>query len=121
MAWLVTRKFDGAPIGCVDACIDAEMIALNFGYYFFVNSWGKGYATEGARACLEYAWNELNQDRIVAFTVPTNARSRNVMEKIGMQHDAANDFDHPMLPDWPEKRHVLYRIGRAAWEAGVAR
>ena len=53
LAWLVTRKFDGAPIGCVDACIDAEMIALNFGYYFFVNSWGKGYATEAASVVIE--------------------------------------------------------------------
>jgi RimJ/RimL family protein N-acetyltransferase len=38
------------------------------------------------------------------------------MEKLGMTHDPADDFDHPNLPDWPRRRHVLYRITREQWE-----
>jgi RimJ/RimL family protein N-acetyltransferase len=47
----------------------------------------------------------------VAFTVPANLRSRRVMEKIGMTHDAHEDFDHPGLAEGhPLRRHVLYRL-----------
>ena len=47
---------------------------------------------------------------IVSFTVPENRRSRAVMERIGMTHDASGDFLHPSLPDGHRlKPHVLYR------------
>jgi hypothetical protein len=38
------------------------------------------------------------------------------MQKIGLTCDRADDFDHPMLPGWGERRHVIYRIDRAGWE-----
>jgi ribosomal-protein-alanine N-acetyltransferase len=48
---------------------------------------------------------------LVSLTSTTNLRSRRVMEKIGMVHDAAADFDHPSLPEGhPLRRHVLYRL-----------
>jgi RimJ/RimL family protein N-acetyltransferase len=72
--------------------------------------WNQGYATEAARAALEYGFRELKLQQIVAFTVPTNLRSRRVMERLGMTHDPADDFDHPLLPiEHPLRRHVLYR------------
>ena len=75
--------------------------------------WGRGYATEGARAVLKYGLGPLGLDEIVSFTVPDNVRSRRVMEKIGMTHSPADDFDHPLLPEGhPLRRHVLYRISR---------
>ena len=77
--------------------------------------WGKGYATEAARAALEDGFYRLGFDEIVAFTVVGNRRSRNVMERLGMTHDPAEDFDHPRLvhePDHPLRRHVLYRARR---------
>lgn len=47
---------------------------------------------------------------IVAFTVPGNRASRRVMQRIGMRHDPADDFDHPGLPAGsPLRRHLLYR------------
>jgi hypothetical protein len=53
-------------------------------------------------------FNAFHFEKIVAFTVPANLPSRRVMEKIGMHHDEADDFDHPSLPDGhPLKRHVL--------------
>jgi RimJ/RimL family protein N-acetyltransferase len=47
---------------------------------------------------------------VVAFTVPANQRSRRVMEKLGMSHNPADDFEHPRLPEGhPLRKHVLYR------------
>jgi RimJ/RimL family protein N-acetyltransferase len=73
--------------------------------------WGKGLATEGAREVIRYAFEVLALEAVVSFTVPANARSRRVMEKLGMIHDPADDFDHPNLPQGhPLCRHVLYRL-----------
>ena len=75
--------------------------------------WGRGYATEGALAVLAQAFGELGRAEIVSFTVPANVRSRRVMERIGMTHDPARDFDHPMFPPGHRlSRHVLYGITR---------
>jgi RimJ/RimL family protein N-acetyltransferase len=73
--------------------------------------WGQGLAPEGARAWLDYGWNVLKLEEIVAFTAAINRPSQRVMEKLGMTHDAADDFDHPKLPEGHRLRpHVLYRI-----------
>jgi RimJ/RimL family protein N-acetyltransferase len=72
--------------------------------------WGKGYATEAARAAVAFGFQRLTLDEIVSFTVPANRRSRGVMERIGMTRTSADDFDHPSLPEGhPLRRHVLYR------------
>ena len=73
--------------------------------------WGRGYAPEAARAALDYGFKTLGLPEIVAFTTVMNAKSRRVMEKIGMTYDPADDFDHPSLPVGHAIRpHVLYRI-----------
>ena len=50
------------------------------------------------------------RNEVVGFTTTANTRSRRVMEKLGMVRDESDDFDHPLLPDWPDQRHVLYRM-----------
>ena len=88
---------------------------VEIGWRFAPEHWGHGYATEGARAVLAYGFEVIGLGEIVSFTVPANTRSRRVMEKIGMTHDPADDFDHPSLPaGHPLRRHVLYRIARGA-------
>jgi RimJ/RimL family protein N-acetyltransferase len=72
--------------------------------------WGKGCATETARAALDYGFEQLGLDEIVALTVPANWRSRRVMERLGMIRAPEDDFDHPNLPEGRLKRHVLYRL-----------
>lgn len=73
--------------------------------------WGNGLATEGAREVVRHAFRVLGLAELVSFTVPANIRSRRVMEKLGMTHDAVDDFDHPKLPEGhPLRRHVLYRL-----------
>ena len=79
--------------------------------------WGRGFATEAARAAVDYGFGSLGLDQIVAVTVPANRRSRRVMERLGMTRDPADDFDHPNLPEGPLKRHVLYRLRNPARRA----
>jgi len=67
---------------------------------------GGGYATEAARAALDYGFREIGSSDIVALTVPANQRSRRVMERLGMTHDLANDFDHPQVPEGRLRRRV---------------
>ena len=87
--------------------------ALEVGWRLARSAWGHGYATEAARAALGVAFEELGYDEVVSMTAVTNERSRRVMERLGMTHDAAADFDHPRVPEGPLRRHVLYRLPRA--------
>lgn len=96
--------------------------AIEIGWRLSSAHWGKGYATEGAKAALEAAFLRLDLAEVVSLTVRANSRSRRVMERIGMSHDPADDFDHPRLAaDHPLRRHVLYRIGRERWRAVAPR
>lgn len=73
--------------------------------------WGRGFATEGARAALRFAFQTLKLPEVVAMVVPANRRSIRVMEKLGMHRDPGDDFDHPLFAEGhPLRRHVLYRI-----------
>ena len=86
---------------------------IEIGWRLSAPSWGNGFATEGATAALAWARDKVAfpRNEVVSFTVTANIRSRKVMEKLGLLHDDADDFDHPLLPDWPSRRHVLYRMG----------
>ncbi|MEO8481395.1 MAG: GNAT family N-acetyltransferase [Acidobacteriota bacterium] len=75
--------------------------------------WGLGYATEGARACLDLGFDVLGLTEIVALTAHDNLRSRRVMAKLGMLHDPSDDFEHPGIPiGHPLRPQVLYRRHR---------
>lgn len=76
------------------------------------HAWGQGYATEAARAALEFGFGELGLEEIVSFTATTNRRSVAVMERLGMRRDG--EFDHPRIAEGsPIRRHVLYRLRRS--------
>lgn len=86
---------------------------VEIGWRIDASYWGRGLATEGARAVVRHAFDVAGLNEIVSFTVPANTRSRRVMEKLGMTHDPGDDFDHPNLaPGNPLRRHVLYRLRR---------
>ncbi len=87
--------------------------STEIGWRLSSKHWGKGLATEGAKAVLAHAFHVLGLDEVVSFTVVNNTKSRRVMEKIGLQYHPKDDFDHPKLPkDSPLKRHVLYRLNK---------
>ena len=116
--WAVEVRH-GAPfigfVGLGEPGFEAHfMPAVEVGWRLAREHWGQGYATEAARAAVEFGFDQLGLDEIVAMSAPANARSRRVMERLGMTHDPADDFDHPRLPPGPLKRHVLYRLARPA-------
>ncbi|CBW27274.1 putative acetyl transferase [Halobacteriovorax marinus SJ] len=81
------------------------------GWRIYKDFWGKGYASEGARAVLDFAFEELGLEEVVSFTSRLNLASIRVMEKIGMVRDTDGDFKHPMVEDDSElKDHVLFRV-----------
>jgi RimJ/RimL family protein N-acetyltransferase len=105
---------DGAPfigfVGLSRPRFAPELVEV--GWRLHRDHWGNGYATEAARECLRYGFEELGLGEIVSFTTVANTPSRRVMERIGMTHDPSRDFDHPNTPDWPLKRHVFYAIAK---------
>jgi RimJ/RimL family protein N-acetyltransferase len=118
---------DGAPlIGFVGLMVPSFQArftpCVEIGWRLAFAHWGQGYATEAARAALDFGFATAGLDEIVSFTSVGNTRSRAVMERLGMTRDPADDFDHPNLP--PElpgghalRRHVLYRLARRGRDA----
>jgi RimJ/RimL family protein N-acetyltransferase len=91
------------------------MPAVEIGWRLVRSSWSQGYASEAARCALRFAFDEIGLDEVVSFTSTANVRSQAVMRRIGMTHDPADDFDHPMIADGHRlRRQVLYRIATSA-------
>lgn len=94
------------------------MPALEIGWRLAPEAWGQGFASEAAAAALAFAFQVLELPQVVSYTVPANQASRRVMQRLGMQHDTTDDFDHPRFaPGHRLQRHVLYRITAAQFAA----
>lgn len=107
------RKADGKLIGMIglqrvrDELPPAPGVEL--GWRLTPEAQGTGLATEGAAAVLAWGFANLGLDELIAFTAHNNFRSQAVMRRIGMAHDPARDFDHPVLAeDHPLRRHVVF-------------
>ena len=114
----VERKEDEAFVGTVGlrrVGYDAFFTpAVEIGWRIARPFWGRGYAPEAAKACLQFGFDVLKLPEILAITVPANVKSRRVMVKLGMKYDPKEDFDHPSVPEGhPFRRHVLYRLTRS--------
>ncbi len=117
--WWVVEVRGGAPFA---GLLMLQMVpfdaaftpAMEVGWRLAYDAWGRGYATEGARALLDFAFERLERGEIVAMTARANLRSQRVMERLGMHRDPSDDFDNPRLAQThPLRPHVLYRIERA--------
>ena len=122
--WAVEELVSGHFVGFIGLSIPKRalpfMPCVEVGYRLAQAYWGKGFATEGAKAALAVGFTRLALEEVVSFTSLLNLPSRAVMERIGMTN-AGEDFDHPALPEGSElRRHCLYRIGRQAWLQGDA-
>lgn len=103
-------------IGLMTPSFEAHFTpAIEIGWRLASRHWNQGYATEGAKAVLDYAFTTLGLEEVVSFTVENNLASRRVMEKIGLHHDVKGDFNHPKLPGHKLERHVLYRLKRSGY------
>lgn len=117
--WALERRDDARLIGWCGAIRgSAGPVAgkAEIGWRLARDCWGAGYATEAARAVIAWTFDHIFDDDIWAITWRGNARSRAVMEKLGMRHMPLLDFDHPKLAEGDALRpHVTYSLNRAAW------
>ncbi len=77
---------------------------LEVGYHFNKKYWGRGFATEAARACMDYAFNQLGRRRIISMIRPENTQSRRVAERNGLR------IDKEVF--WRGYQHFVYVIER---------
>ncbi len=113
--WAVELRAQAPFIGFVGLSpVDSSLPfapAVEVGWRLARTYWGCGFATEAAQAAVAFGFECHALDEVVSFTSVDNARSRKVMERLGMQHAPADDFDHPLLPVGdPLRPHVLYRL-----------
>jgi RimJ/RimL family protein N-acetyltransferase len=107
--WCVER--DGEAIGFTGFMAPWFREGVEIGWRIRADHWGRGYATEAARRCLAHGFDDLQFPEVISFTAAINVRSRRVMEKLGLEYDPSEDFDHPGVPEGsPLRAHVLYRI-----------
>jgi RimJ/RimL family protein N-acetyltransferase len=94
-----------------DAVPNLPQPAVEIGWRLALSAQGSGLATEGARAILDYAFNEIHLAEVFAITTPANMASRRVMEKLGMTHRPELTFDHPRVPPGHRYReHIVYSL-----------
>lgn len=115
--WAVSVAGGSAFAGMIGLAVPAFQASftpcVEVGWRLPVEHWGRGYATEGARAALAFGFERLGLPEILSFTTTNNLRSRRVMERLGMSRTPDDDFMHPSLPDGhPLRPHVLYRLSR---------
>lgn len=95
---------------------DDSADTVELGYRLRRDAWGRGYATEGARALADLAFTRLGVQRITATTMTVNAGSRRVMEKSGLVYVRTYFGDWPERIDGSEHGEVEYELTRADWE-----
>ena len=115
--WIVERKRDRALLGfCGLKIADGEGSSFNgeyeVGWRLREDAWGQGYAKEAATASLDYAFDRLGADRVVAVTLDGNAPSWGLMKRLGMRRRADLDYHDPRFG---EGATIVYEMGRAEW------
>ncbi|QKS00217.1 GNAT family N-acetyltransferase [Sphingomonas sp. CL5.1] len=115
--FVVEQREDGATIGFCGLKPGAPGTPiesmLEVGWMLAVPWWGGGYAREAAEASIAWGWATRDDAAIVAITARRNAKSRGLMERLGMRHVPVMDFPHPSFaPGDPLSDTVTYRIER---------
>jgi ribosomal-protein-alanine N-acetyltransferase len=116
---LISGRFIGF-IGFQMATFDAAFTpCIEIGWRLSHAFWGRGYATEGATACLRAGFTDSQFPEVVSFTSEINQRSISVMKKIGLKYRM--NFMHPAIsPDHELANHVLYGITRDQYEREIS-
>ncbi|SFE12052.1 ribosomal-protein-alanine N-acetyltransferase [Paenibacillus catalpae] len=111
--YAVETKENNAFIGFIgfhQATFEADFTpCVEIGWRLTKEAWGKGYATEGADACLQYGFDKLGFTDVYSFTAEINKGSKNVMKKIGMRF--IQTFEHPRVEKNSRlSKHVLFHV-----------
>ena len=112
--WYVTRKVDGSFIGRVGLLYPDGWPDIELAWCLTPSAWGQGFATEAARAAMDYAFNTLGFERLTSNIDPENMPSQRVAQRLGETKGPRIDLA------WSGDRHIgvdVWEITRAAWQA----
>ncbi len=84
--WLVALKETNKPIGWCGLKYHTDTKETDIGYRLLESYWGKGYATESAKACIDYGFEHFNLNHIIGNAMKENIASINVFKKLGMTY-----------------------------------
>lgn len=101
--WAVIDKSNNEFLGWCGLKYDKNLDETDIGFRFFEEYWNKGFATESAKACIDYGFENLNLKTIIGRAMSENTASIKVLEKIGLQFQKKFDFDK-------ENKGVIYKI-----------
>ncbi|WP_330172762.1 GNAT family N-acetyltransferase [Streptomyces sp. NBC_01498] len=115
--WAAEERATGAFLGWFELrpLNDTGWEAVELGYRLHRAVWGRGYATEGARALVRKAFTELGTRQVTATTMTVNGASRRVMEKAGLRHIRTYVEEWPEVIEGSEHGDVEYALTREEW------
>jgi RimJ/RimL family protein N-acetyltransferase len=106
---------EGELIGVMSLTVTEQDSRAELGYWVAVEEWGKGYATEAARALIDYAFRELGLNRVHAGVFGDNPGSQRVLEKAGMKREGVRPQHHFRIDRMCDLVH--YGMLRSDWSA----
>ena len=109
--WAVEEKSSGKLVGRIGFMHPAGWPGFELGWTLGRNSWGKGYATEGARRALEYAFTEMGRDHVISLIAPENVNSIKVAERLGEKVEGETEFIG--------RNVFIYGISRDDWQQAI--
>lgn len=115
--WTARWMTGGAFVGWFCLWPEKEGEA-ELGYRLRRQDWGKGLASEGASALIDWGFRSEGYDRIVACTMAVNRASRRVMEKVGMEHIRTDHVEWSDPIAGAEEGEVWYALTRSQWSGG---
>lgn len=92
-SWAVEERATGQLLGRIGLYNPEGWPGLEVGWTLARAAWGRGYATEGARASLDYAFDTLGADHVISVIDPDNTRSLAVAERLGERYERMWDLD----------------------------
>ena len=105
--WAVEKKSYGKLVGRIGFLNPIGWPGFELGWTLARDSWGKGYATEGAQRALTYAFTDLGRDHVISLIAPANVASAKVAERLGEKVEGRTElFGNEVL---------IYGIGREQW------
>ena len=107
--WAVEEKSTGNLIGRIGFIYPIGWPAFELGWTLARESWGKGYATEGAQRALQYAFTEMGRDHVISLIAPANVASARVAQRLGEKLEGQTEL--------LGKEVLIYGIGREEWAA----
>lgn len=91
--WAVISKSTQKFLGWCGLKYDENLNETDIGFRFFEQFWNQGFATESAKACIDYGFKKLNLKTIIGRAMKENFASIKVLEKTGLQYERDFNFD----------------------------